>query len=224
MCFTINVKGQDYVHDMLKIREAYRNYHSFKMKFIYCPYDSLSLVTDSMRARCYMTDNEYYYKINGSGHEYEYIKNSQHYIVIDHANKVVAIDKSSRARQEMWDIKKVDTLLASTAMRVKYKDLSNEEGEYDLTYGKGTWNRLKVVFNKTSYTLTSIIMYSPEKGKMSGQPFNKPRVGIYYSDYSKGRPDDNWFSDLKYVTSTGNKILPGEAYKGYKVLDYLNKN
>jgi hypothetical protein len=222
VAFSFVVKAQNYKEDMLKIRDCSKTkYHSFKMKFEFYPYDSLSLVTDSMSGKCFIEGNSYYYKFKAVGNEYEYVKNTEHYMVIDHANKVMAIKESFKARAELWDIKKIDSLLGISAMKVSYKNIGHNEGEYTVSFAKGTWSRLKLVFNKDKYTLDKIVLYSSEKGTMSGVKFNKPRVNISYTDYSEAQPDNNLFSDARYVANAGDKVMAVETYKGYKVLDYL---
>jgi hypothetical protein len=214
--------AQDYKQDMLKIREYYKTqYHSFRMKFAFCPFDSLSMVADSMNGKCSVTGSSYYYKFSGGGNEYEYVKNSNHYLVIDHGNKVLALQESSKARIELWDMRKIDSLMSSSYMKVSYKDIGKDEGEYTLSFLKGTWNRLSILFNKTNYTLNKITLCSAEKGIMSGVKFNKPRISISYSDYSTAEPDNTVFSDARYITTAGSKVMPTESYKGYKVLDYI---
>ncbi len=218
--------AQNYTEDMLKIKDGYKNkYHSYKMKFVYYPYDSLGTATDSMKGICKMEGNSYYYGISAGSSEYEYMKNGKYYLIVDHPGKVVALNSSSKSRPEMWNLSKIDSLLNIKAIKISYKELNRNEGQYDLKYsGQASWNRLRLKFNKLNYTLESMYMYSDDRGKISGQKFAKPRVSIYYSDYSEKMPDNSFFSELKYFHSEGNKPVLAETYKGYKLLDYIHNN
>jgi len=221
----VNLIAQNYTQDMLKIKEGYKNkYHSYRMKFVFYPYDSLGTATDSMKGYCKMDGASYYYDITDGISEYEYMRNGKYYLVVDHPGKVVALNASSKSRPEMWSLSKLDSLLNIKAVRIGYKELNKNEGQYDLTFsGQTAWNRLRLKFNKVSYTLESIYMYSDARGKISKQKFAKPRVGIYYSDYSEKMPDNSFFSETKYFQSEGEKPVLANAYKGYKLLDYIHK-
>ncbi|HXB13927.1 MAG TPA: hypothetical protein VNZ45_18200 [Bacteroidia bacterium] len=220
------IMAQNYTQDMLKIKDGYKNkYHSYRMKFVFYPYDSLGRATDSMKGICKMDGSSYYYNISAGGSEYEYMRNGKYYLIVDHPGKVVALNTSSNSRPEMWNLSKVDSLLSVRAVKVSYKELNKSEGQYELTYsGQTPWNRLRLKFNRVNYTLESLYMYSDAKGKISGQKFAKPRVGIYYSDYSEKMPDNSFFSETKYFHSEGNKPVLAETYKGYKLLDYIHSN
>jgi hypothetical protein len=218
--------AQNYEQDMLKVMENSKDkFHSFKMKFVFYPYDSLAIASDSMKGYCRMDGASYYYNVSDGKNEYEYLKNNKYYLVIDHPSKVIALNTSSKSRPELWNLSKVDSLLNTKAMKVSYKELSKSEGQYDLTYsGRVSWNRLRLKFNKVNYTLEAIYMYSDAKGKMFGQKFAKPRVGIYYFDYSEKIPDNSVFSEGKYFHSEGEKPVLVETYKGYKLLDYIHNS
>lgn len=216
--------GQNYTEDMKKIMGAFKNGEiSFHMKYCFYPYDSLTMISDSMSAYCCMSRQDYYCKISTSGTAYEYFKNSKYYFIVDHSIPAIAVDKSTHSPHQMWDISKVDSIVHTPGVKVSYKDVGRNEGEYTLTMSGTTWNKLKLTFNKSSYILEKMFMYSSSKGKMLGTDYSKPRIGIFYSNYSYKQVDENTFTEDKFFYDTPNAIVLTDTYKKYKLLDYIHK-
>jgi hypothetical protein len=219
------VKAQDYTQDMQKIRESYKNSSgSFNMKYSYYPYDSINKATDSMHGTCTISGNLYYYNVSSGENSFEYIKNEKYYLVIDHPNKAIAIKYSSNKGENLWSIDKVDSLLNKPGIKVTYKSLGKEKGQYEVSCTKeSTWNKLRIVFNKTNYTLREVWLYSDGKGKIQGEPYNKPRIGIFYSVFKGNIPDKNIFSEKRFVEDNGKGIVLTGEYKKYRLLNYLSQ-
>ena len=216
--------SQNYSQDMEKIMNAYKHGSvSFHMKYRFYPYDSIRKVTDSMNAFCSMSGVAYYYKIESGKKEYEYVRNSDYYFVVDHSLHAIAVKKGTDAKGQAWDISKIDSLMHSRFSKVTYKDAGKNEGEYEVNLIEGTWNRFKIVFDKSSSRIVRIYMYSSMKGKMFGQSYSNPMISIYYSEYSGKALDKSIFSESKFFTVASNTITPAEDYKKYKVLNYLKK-
>jgi hypothetical protein len=216
----LSLMAQNYKEDMEKIHEGYTSkYHSFKMTWMYFP-DSLSYPTDSMTGNCFVNGASYYYNIkNGSSH-YEYLKNEKYYLVIDHSNKVVAVSKSANVKMQSWSLDKVDSLLNNPSVKVSYKLIANGKGEYNVALQGEAWSRVKIIFNKTNFTIEEITMFSSAAGKIYGEKYNKPRVKISYSDYNEKLPDEKIFSETNYLNESSGKTLLAAGYKNYKLLDY----
>jgi hypothetical protein len=224
VCGSISLYAQNYSLDMSKIKAKYNSGDiSFHVKYLFYPFDSIKKATDSMNIQCNMSGNEYYYKINAGVGSYEYLKNSRFYFVIDHSEKAIAVKKSSEAHQQLWDINKIDSIMHSPSVKVKYKDLGKNEAEYEVTLESGPWNRFKIVFNRTTYILEKMYMYSPGTGKMYGEDYKKPMIGIYYSNYSTAQFSKDIFNEGKFFSDTQSAIVLTDSYKKYKLLDYVYK-
>lgn len=216
--------SQDYVGDMKKITERFtKGDISFREKYCFYPSDSIKKVADSINIYCCLSGQNYYYKITSGGKSFEYYKNSKYYFVVDHSESAIAVKKSPEAQQQMWDISKVDSLIHSQGVKITYKDLESNKGEYDIAISGKLWNRLKLVFNKSDYSLEKMYVYSSSKGKMYGTTYNKPMIVIYYSGYSEKQLDKSIFSESKYFYDTKDAIVLGDSYKKYTLLDYVYK-
>lgn len=218
------VSAQNYQEDMEKIRTAYTNkYHSYSIKYLYYPFDTVKRVTDSILGTCVADKGLWHYKIRGSAGLVEYLKNEKYFVEVNHSDKVIIIGNSSVAKGDLWNINKVDSMLRLPSSKIIYHDKGNE-GEYTLTFNNGSWSKLKIVFNKERLTLDEIWLYSAAKGKIYGEPYNKPAIGIFFDSYATSVPSKDDFTEKKYVQETahGNFESVGN-FKGYKVLDYVNK-
>jgi len=216
--------AQNYVSDMEKISEKYKQGSiSFRVKYSFYPYDSLNKIADSMNASCNMSNGEYYYKITSGNNTYEYVRNDNYYFVVDYSNKAIAVRRSSEAAQQVWDVKRMDSIMHSPSVKVTYKDAGNNQGEYDMKLVEGTWSHIKLVFDKATYALVRITMYSQQRGKMFGQNYSKPRIVIHYSNYSMVANDQNIFSESKYFNAMADNVTLAEGYKNYRLLNYLKK-
>jgi len=217
--------AQNYKEDMQKIRTVYKSqYHSFSIKYLYYPYDSVRKVTDSIKGICVVDSEFWYYKIKSSEGEVEYLKNGKYFVEVNHANKVVMVANNSVAqKRDLWNISKVDSLLRLPTLKIIYAE-KGKEGEYTVTLSDGNWNKMKLVFNKERYTLDEIWLYSSAQGKILGEPYKRPVIGILYGSYSKTVPSKNDFDEKKYVqkTNDGHFQTVG-TFKTYKLLDYVNK-
>src|SRR6185312_4115582 len=216
--------AQNYKDDMMQIRSAFKNkYHSFSIKYIYYPNDSIKKATDSILGTCIMDSTSWYYKIRNNTGVVEYLKNGKYFIVVNHSNKVILINKSSAAKSDLWDIRKVDSMLNISTVQNSYKE-KNGEGEYMVTLDEGTWNKMKLIFNKERHTLDEIWLYSFAKGKIMGEPYDKPAVAILYTAYKESLPARNEFDEKKYIQEApdGNYEAAG-VYKGFKLIDYVHK-
>jgi hypothetical protein len=220
----IHGNSQNYAEDMKKITEKFKNGDiTYNVKYCFYPFDSLKKVADSMNATCSMSGNDYYCKIATNGKTVEYCKNSRYYLVVDHSEMAIAVKKSSDAQQQMWDITKVDSLVHSPGIKISYKALGNNEGEYDLTMKGRQWDRLKLVFNSLNYTIENIYMYSSSKGKMYGTEYKNPMIGMYYTGYSEKQLNKSVFSESRFISNEKDGIALSDTYKKYKLLDYVYK-
>jgi hypothetical protein len=219
------VRAQNYMEDMQKVRASYVNSpRSFNMKYAYYPYDSVNKAIDSMHGSCTVSGSSYYYKVSSGTGIYEYIKNEKYYLVIDHPNKAVAVNSSAKARQDLWNINRVDSLLKTPAVKVEYKSLGKGKGQYDVNYTEASvWKRTRIVFDKTNYSLCEVWLYSDAKGKIQGEPYSKPKIGIIYSEPKGNIPDKNIFSEKRFIEDKGNAIVLTEEYKKYRLLNYINQ-
>ncbi len=205
LTFGMPVHAQNFTEDMKRMHENRRNQPiSFTIKYLYFPYDSIYKVADSIKGNCFLNGTSYYYKINTKGRILEYLKNQKYYIVIDNKQKIIAINKSSAARQELWEPGKIDSLIKTKTAKISYKNKSSDEGEYDISLTKGTWNKIKIQFNKNTYVLEALWLSSSSKGTISGQPYKKPRIGILYTNYEAAKSTMNLFNEEKYVVETKN--------------------
>jgi hypothetical protein len=220
-----SIRAQNYAQDMDKIRESYKNSpRSFNLKYVYYPYDSINKITDSMHGSCIIDGSSYYYKVSSGMNSYEYIRNAKYYLVIDHPNKAVAVNSSSKARQDLWNMERVDSLLKNPAIKVSYKSLGKSKGQYDVSYKEeAAWKRIRIVFDKTNYTLSEVWLYSEAKGKIQGTTYNKPKIGIFYSGSKSTVPDKNIFSEKKFIEDNGKEIVLTAEYKKYRLLNYMNQ-
>ena len=215
--------AQNYKDDMEKIRVAYKSqYHSFSIKYLYYPYDSIKRATDSIKGTCIVDSEYWYYKIRSSAGEVEYLKNGKYFIDVNHANKVIMITKSSVAKSDFWDINKVDSLLRLPTISISYKE-RGIEGEYTVSLDQGSWNKIKLVFNRKRNTMDEIWLYSTAQGKILGEPYKKPVIGIFYTSYSEAKPAKNNFNEGKYVQENKEGDFEGiGVFKGFKMLDYIH--
>jgi hypothetical protein len=223
LVFTVN--AQDYIHDIEKIREGLKNScRTFNMKYIYYPFDSVNKATDSMRGTCTINGNSYYYKVSSGKNIYEYIKNEKYCLVIDNPNKAIAVKSSSSVRPDLWGVEAIDSLLKKPGVKITYKSLSRREGQYVVTFANAPqWNKLRIVFDKESYTLNEIWLSSDAKGKLLGEPYNRPKLGVYYSQLKETMSDPSVFSEKKFIENDGKEIVLTEKYKKYRLLNYLNQ-
>ena len=221
-----NANAQNYIHDIEKIREGLKNScRTFDMKYIYYPYDSVNKATDSMHGICTVSGNSYYYKISSGNNTYEYIKNEKYCIVIDNPNKAIAVKSSSSVRQDLWSVDGIDSLLKKPGVKLTYKSLNKREGQYVVSYANATpWNKIRIVFDKETYSLSKIWLSSDAKGKLLGEPYNRPKLGIYYAQRKGYIPDESVFSEKRCIENNGNEIELTEKYKKYRLLNYLNQS
>ncbi|HTA26699.1 MAG TPA: hypothetical protein VK809_02845 [Bacteroidia bacterium] len=224
LIFSNHSAAQNYKEDMLKIRTSFKsNCHSFSIKYLYFPYDSVKKATDSITGTCIVDSNNWYYKISTTAGLIEYLKNDRYYLSVNHANKTILINKSSLAKRDLWDIKKVDSLLSIPTVKISYAD-KGSKGEYDVSFEGGSWNRMILVFSKTQYTLNEIWLYSIAKGKIYGESYNKPVIGIIYNSYNTVPKSKDDFNEGKYVQRNKNGNFEGVgAFREFKLVDYLNK-
>lgn len=222
----ISANGQNYIQDIKKIREGLKNScRAFDMKYIYYPYDSVNKATDSMYGTCTISGNSYYYRVSSGDNVYEYIKNDKYCIVIDNPNKAVAVKPSSTVRQDLWSVDGMDSLLKKPGIKIAYKSLNKKEGQYVVSYVNATpWNKIRIVFDKENYSLIEIWLSSDAKGKLLGEPYNKPKLGIYYSQRKGYIPDESVFSEKKCIENNGKGIVLTEKYKKYRLLNYMNQS
>jgi hypothetical protein len=223
--FANTLTAQDYKEDMLKIQSAYKaKCHSFSIKYLYYPYDSVKKATDSINGTCIVDSEYWYYKIKSHAGVVEYLKNEKYFIEVNHPNKVIMIGRSSLAKTGLWNINKVDSLLRLPTMKISYKE-KNGNGEYEIRLdSSGSWSRMKLVFNKENYTLEEIWLYSIAKGKIFGEPYNKPVIGIFYTAYRVTVPGKSDFSEEKFVQKTKDGKFEGVGnFKEFQLLDYVNK-
>ncbi len=216
--------AQNYKEDMGKIHEGYTTkYHSYKMKYLYFP-DSLSRSTDSMTGNCYVNGSSFYCNLINGNDRYEYLKNEKYYVVVDHSSKVIAVSKSTHVRMQSWSLDKLDSLLNNPNVKVSYKLTVSGKGEYDISMPLGSWNRIKLIFDKTSFTVEEITMFSSAAGKIYGENYNKPRIKICYSAYNEKLPDEKIFNETSYLNESSGKTALAVSYKSYKLLDYTSSN
>lgn len=214
--------GQDYMKDMQKIREHYKSGDiTFKMKYCFYPYDSIHTAVDSVRAQCYINGNDYYYKISTNAGTYEYYRNNRYYFVIDHFNKAIAVKKSSDAQMQNWDLSRLDSIVKSPMVKISYKDAGNNKGEYDMQTGNTAWDKCRIIYNKSSYVVEEMDMYSTQKGEMEGQKYDHPVISIYYTGYSYQAFNKSIFSERDYFTDTKSNIVLNSTYGKYRLLDYI---
>jgi hypothetical protein len=217
--------AQDYKDDMQKIRTAYKSqYHSFSIKYLYYPFDSVKRITDSVKGTCVMDGEDWYYKTKSNTGETEYLKNEKYFIEVNHSNKVIAVADYTLARSDLWNINKVDSLLKIPTLNMNYKEKGGGEGEYTVTLDQRGWTKMKLVFNRKRYTLDEIWLYSSAEGKIFGEPYKKPVIAIFYSSYSEAVPSKNDFNEGKYIQETkGGKFEAVGIFRGFKLLDYVHK-
>ena len=216
--------SQNYAQDMEKILNKYNHGDiSFQMKYRFYPYDSISKASDSMNASCTLTKGGYYYKVVSGTKTYEYVRNSSYYFVIDHVQKVIAIKKATEAKGQLWDMSKIDSMMHSNYAKVVYKEAGKDEGEYDVKLTEGTWDRFQVVFNKSTYAIVKVNMHATSRGKMVGQSYRNPMIGISYSSYMDKVADKSIFSESRFFTVNGDNVVPTQEYNKYKVLNNLKK-
>jgi hypothetical protein len=218
--------AQNYKEDMLKIRTTFRTKcHSFSIKYLYFPSDSIKKATDSIKGTCLVDSEYWYYKIRSNSGLVEYLRNEKYYVVVNHGSKVIMIDRNSIAKRDIWSIGKVDSLLQLATVKIRYKDI-NGKGEYDIKFdsGQSSWNRMKLVFNKEHYTLDEIWLYSTAKGKIYGENYNKPAIGIFYTSYNNIPLTKGSFSEEKFLQKNQAGKFEGVGdLKEFKLLDYVNK-
>jgi hypothetical protein len=215
--------AQNYKDDMQKIRTEYKDkYHSFAIQYRYYPYDTVKRVTDSVWGQCFRNGGSFYYKIHSVSGLIEYIRNEKYYVEVTHSGKAIFIYKNSLVEQELWNMNKMDSLLMLPSVKVSYKNIVNGKGEYDIIYGNGIWNRVRLVFDKEKYTLDEVWLYSPAKGKIYGQAYDKPKIGVFYKDFNQDIPSNNLFDNTRYFHETGVGFAVTNAFKGYRVLDYFH--
>ena len=216
--------SQNYAEDMKRVTEKFQTGDiSYHVKYLFYPYDSVKKISDSVSIYSCMSGHDYYSKITSGNKSYEYCRNSKYFFMVDHVESAIAVKKSSDAQQQMWDISKVDSMINIPGVKISYKNLGNSEGEYDIVMKDKMWNRIKMVFSKSDYTLEKISMYSSSKGKMFGASYNKPMIIMYYSGYSNKKLDKNNFGETKFFYETKDGLVLNEAYKKYKLLDYVFK-
>jgi|GEM_PF-1948530 hypothetical protein len=224
LVFPMSGYSQNYTEDMKKISEKYKKGDiSYHVKYYFYPSDSLKKAVDSMNIYSCMSGQEYYCNVSQGKKSFEYFKNSKFYFVIDHSESVIAVKKSSDAQQQSWDIGKVDSLIHAQGVKITYKGLDNNEGEYSITLNGKTWDKLKIVFSKSDFTLEKIYMYSSSKGTMYKTELNKPVILMSFSGYSEKQLDKTIFSESKFFYETKDAIVLNESYKKYKLLDYIYK-
>jgi len=176
-----------------------------------------------MNAYCCMSGQDYYCKITAGGRVFEHCRNDKYYFVVDHLESAIAVKKSTDAQKQVWDISKIDSLIHLPGVKIAFKDIGNGEGEYEITMKDIQWNRLKLVFHKSDFTLEKVNMYSSAKGKMYGASYSKPMIAMYYSGYSEKQVDKSFFDESKFFYEGKEGLVLSDAYKKYKLLDYIYK-
>ena len=123
--------AQNYAQDMEKIHSTYTGRQlSFKMSYLFYPYDSVATGVDSMHGSCSIEGNKYYYKLNADGSQFEYVKTHNYFFIIDHMQKVIALRSSADAGEQQWSVESIDSVIHTPSVQVTYKELGNNEGEY----------------------------------------------------------------------------------------------
>jgi len=217
--------AQNYAQDMDKIEQKCKQGDfSFHVKYLFYPYDSLHKASDSMNAFCSQSNGQYYCKISASNKEYEYVKNSKFFFVVDHAEKAIAVKKNTDAQQQMWDISHIDSVVKTTSIKITYKDIGHNEGEYSINLKKGVWTGIRLIFNKSTYTVDKMYMTSKRKGKMYGREYKNPEIAVFYSNYSIAPAVKSVFQESTFFSETTSGVLTlSDSYKSYKLLNYLQK-
>lgn len=219
------IHSQNYTDDVNKITGAFRKGDiSFHMKYRFYPYDSINVAKDSLNVYCCISGAEYYYKVATTGGAYEYCKNSKYYFVIDHEESAIEVKRSTgAASQQLWDINKFDSLVHSPDIKISYKTIDKNEGEYDISIKNNSWDKVKLVFNTSTYLPEKMIMYSKAKGKLVGTEFKRPRIEISYSGYSSKELNKKVFSEDRFFYDNSSAIVVRDAFKKYKLFDYVYK-
>jgi hypothetical protein len=215
--------SQDYAQDMKRICDTFKSESlSYHVKYFFYPYDSVKKATDSMNINCNMSGQEYYYKVMSGGNSYEYYRNNKYFFVVDHTELAIAVRKNTQAQQQLWDMDKLDSLIHLPTVKITYKDAGSSEGMYVIKLSEGSWNKISIVFNKTTFRVSSIHLYSKNKGKMYGDEYKRPVIAIFYSDYTKTTLGKDFFSESRYFHDDNNGIVLADSYKKYKLLDYVH--
>jgi hypothetical protein len=216
--------AQEYAEDMKKITDGFKKGDiSFHIKYLFFPYDSVKKSADSITISCSMSGQDYYCKIISGTRLLEYGRNSKYYFMADHAESAIAVKKSTDVQKQAWDISKIDSLMHVPGVKVSYKNISSNEGQYEISMVGKMWSRCKLTFSKTDYRIEKVCMYSDSKGRMLGSSYVRPIMVMYYSGYSEKKIDKSIFTEDRFFHDTGNEIVLSEAYKKYRLLDYVYK-
>lgn len=215
-----SLTGQDYRTDFEKIRNGFNQKGkliSFDVTYRYYEHPSAKLCTDSMKGRFSMEGNRYRYELSG----HQMVRGDQYYIVVNDLQQTLSIQKSGAAPAQ-YSLGLVDSLAKLNGVSVKTLSGNNKIRGYSLSGFKGEVKQVEIWFDVASYQVQKIILQYERQ--QSENRWLEPRVMVTYNNYRTG-PAADVFSEKGFVSRVGNKWIPTDKYKNYRLIDHsMNPN
>jgi hypothetical protein len=217
ICYSQNIK-----EDFKNINDTYfklkNTYIEAKMK-LYTDYISTKPIEES--TSIIKRSGNYYYTKQGNS---EYLRNKFYQVIIDNNNKVIILDSSrlQLIQNPYLSIIPLDSLL-SILKQTTYREVGNNKAIYTIVTDFDYISKFEVQFNKKSYFIEKLVFYinTTEQG-VNGLEKLKPRIEIVYQKFrTDAKYNDNEFSESRYFSVKGKKVILTQAYTGYTLHNHL---
>lgn len=220
LCIHGLIKGQDARADFKKINEAYNNTKALSMDIRYELFFDGSAKPYETETGRYVKLGDKYLTRQGSS---ELVINSEHMIVVDKDEKVLAVDKKI-------DIKRIenplslnlDSLFALYSKIEEIKTTAPGIKGYRFYVKQGPYSVCEVLYNSSTYFVTEI--KNVFRSKLPDEQEQERSAVMKTTFYNVGTqaPDESLFSDSRYIVKGSKGYMPGSAYKSFTFINHLN--
>jgi len=212
--------------EIKKIEAFYKNTPAYSVSVTHASYKSYTATSSEDKMNGYfMKDakNNYHSYVLGI----HSVQNNKIKITVDSLNKSILINEPDKAFTKEVKVKEIEQML-KICTSVK-KQNGTEISKYRFEFGKGTQYAAYEIWVNMDSRLQKIILYF--NAEFPSDPDNdksvktKPRAEIVFSNYKTGiKPVyKDHFDETKYIKLSGDKYIPTEKFKNYKVYDLRAK-
>lgn len=206
------------------INLAYQNYHRLTMDVNYKVFESWTAANPLQEEKGALKrwDNMTWLKIGPM----EFLRNPGYSVVVDHDDKTIAImgiygelpvvDYNSML-QDMENA-------LQFCQEIKHKDLSNNQGQYDLVFpdASSTYKKVAIIYDKSTYLLQKIMLYYAQAQDIMDdhEKDAPPRLEITYSNINTDPTiTPETFTYTTFLKKVGNSLVCTEKYVRYELTD-----
>jgi hypothetical protein len=233
------IYAQNFEEDLKKVSEKYKS-GNYLLEVNYIFYGGHESAKALDKQTVLIKKYEDYFHTNQFGTEI--ISNSKYVLVIDHQNKIMALElkhKESTAKDRAKAQKEVDELYQNlyttlgidpekakvTKEDIKTTYLGQKEGHkgYRLSYSFGEHEHLELYFN-SEHLIAEVWMYFRTPMEVEEGVFKKPKVKMIYGKQNLNPIfDQKEFDIKKYVEIGKNKEvnITDKRYQSFELINHL---